>query len=440
MKKTAIISSAVAVSLLSIGLVGCGSGSSEQGAAAGGDSGKAVTLRFSWWGGDSRHKATLDAINLYQQKNPNVTIEAEYGGFDGYEQKIKTQLAGATAPDIMQLDQPWLAELTSGNELLLDLNSQKTIDVSKFDATYMKSFMTYNNKVVALPMGTNGRSMIVNKTLADKLGIQVDQAWTWDTLLETAKKIREKDSKMYLLDSDLGVVSTMFGNYLRQKTNSPMVKDDYTLAFTKEQAAEAFDWVQKAFKAGVYQPLGESQLFTGKTDQNPKWINQELLAYDGWSSEIGKYKDALPKGTIVESVLPALAKDAKTGAAQIRPSMVVGINKRSENQAEALKFVNWLLTDPEAAKTLGDVRAVPALDSAKNAIVEANKLDKNIAQAVDLASKSQAVPDNAISQNSQLGEISKDLIQRIAFDKISPDQAADELIKRYTEKIKELKK
>ncbi len=29
---------------------------------------KPVTLRFSWWGGDDRNKATLDAINAYMQK------------------------------------------------------------------------------------------------------------------------------------------------------------------------------------------------------------------------------------------------------------------------------------------------------------------------------------------------------------------------------------
>lgn len=435
--------SAVAISLLSASMVGCTpeTASPSQGKDAGQtDSSKPITLRFAWWGSDSRHKATLEAINLYKTKNPNVTIEAEYGGFDGYEQKMKTQLAGGTAPDLIQLDQPWLSELGSGSELLLDLTNQKSFDLKGFDATYLKNFTTYNNKIIGLPMGTNGRTLVFNKTLADKLGIKVDQAWTWDSVLEEGKKLHEKDNKMYLMNSDLGVVQVMFSSMLRQRTNSPMVKDDYTVAFTKEQATEAFDWVQKAFKAGVFQPLGESQLFSGKTDQNPKWINQEMVAVEGWSSEVIKFKDTLPKGTEIQSVLPAAYKDSKTGAAVIRPSMVLSVNKQSKSQEEALKFANWLLSDTEAAKILGDVRAVPALEPAKKAIVEANKLDKNVADAVDLAAKNQAVPDNAITQNSQLGDIGKDIIQKVAFDKITPVQAADELIKRYTDKLKELKK
>ena len=40
-----------------------------------------VTLRFSWWGGDSRHRATVDAIER-MELNPHVTIKAEYSGWD----------------------------------------------------------------------------------------------------------------------------------------------------------------------------------------------------------------------------------------------------------------------------------------------------------------------------------------------------------------------
>lgn len=38
------------------------------------------TLRFSWWGGDDRHEATLKAIELWNKKYPDIKIEPEYGG------------------------------------------------------------------------------------------------------------------------------------------------------------------------------------------------------------------------------------------------------------------------------------------------------------------------------------------------------------------------
>ena len=61
---------------------------------------KDVTLRFSWWGGDTRHEATILAIETYMEQNPGITIEYEYMGFDSYYEKLLTQLSSNTQPDI----------------------------------------------------------------------------------------------------------------------------------------------------------------------------------------------------------------------------------------------------------------------------------------------------------------------------------------------------
>ena len=63
-----------------------------------------TSIRFGWWGGESRHKATMAAIDLYMKENPNVKINGEFGGFSGYQQKLLVQLVSGTAPDIIQID------------------------------------------------------------------------------------------------------------------------------------------------------------------------------------------------------------------------------------------------------------------------------------------------------------------------------------------------
>ena len=92
-------------------------GQVQEGAqqAAGEDSKEQVTLRFSWWGGDSRHEATLACIEAFEKENPNIKIEAEYGGFDGYQDKMSASLSGQTEADIMQMDQPWMATFMAQN-------------------------------------------------------------------------------------------------------------------------------------------------------------------------------------------------------------------------------------------------------------------------------------------------------------------------------------
>ena len=35
-----------------------------------------VELRINWWGGETRHKATLAAIDAFMKKYPNITVKA----------------------------------------------------------------------------------------------------------------------------------------------------------------------------------------------------------------------------------------------------------------------------------------------------------------------------------------------------------------------------
>ena len=67
-----------------------------------------ISLRFCWWGSDTRHEKTLEALAKYEELT-GVHIEGEYSTISSYYEKLVTQLAGGTAPDIIQLDYPWIS-------------------------------------------------------------------------------------------------------------------------------------------------------------------------------------------------------------------------------------------------------------------------------------------------------------------------------------------
>ncbi len=66
--------------------------------------GENIELRFAWWGGNDRHEATLAAIKLFEAQNPGVTVKGEYMGWDGYLERLTTQIGSGSEPDIMQID------------------------------------------------------------------------------------------------------------------------------------------------------------------------------------------------------------------------------------------------------------------------------------------------------------------------------------------------
>ena len=99
-----------------------------------------ITLRFSWWGGEERLAATLDVIKQFEELNPNVKIEPEYGSSDGYADKLATQLASGTAPDIIQIDPGLMPALVSDEtNYFLDLNTS-SFDFSNFDENPDRNF------------------------------------------------------------------------------------------------------------------------------------------------------------------------------------------------------------------------------------------------------------------------------------------------------------
>ena len=119
--------------------------------------GEEITLRFSWWGGDARHEATLKAIDVYQKAHPGVTVEAEYSSFSGYYEKLVTQLASGNAPDFFQVDQGWVAELYARGDAFADFGSYKdSIDLTTVPEQMMTDYCIMDGQTVVLPFGYNG--------------------------------------------------------------------------------------------------------------------------------------------------------------------------------------------------------------------------------------------------------------------------------------------
>src|SRR5690625_1309081 len=72
------------------------------------EDGEQIELRMAWWGSQTRHDYTLEAIEIYEEKNPQITIDPEFSGWDGYWEMLATQAAGGDLPDIIQMDMQYI--------------------------------------------------------------------------------------------------------------------------------------------------------------------------------------------------------------------------------------------------------------------------------------------------------------------------------------------
>ncbi len=446
-KLVKMISAVCAAALLSTAFVGCGSQGNDQAASttSQGDavqtqsSGQPVTMRFSWWGGDSRHKATLDSMEAYKKKNPNVTIQGEYGGYDGYLQKLMTQIATDSAPDLIQIDPIWTNQLGLQKDSFVDFKAEESVDLSQFDPKVLSGFCTSNGIVLGLPMGINGFGLVVNKAFMQKYNVPLDKQWSWEDIIEEGQKIHQQDKDAYLLLMDPTQLQQIFlTDYVRSKTGKFWATDDYKIGVTKEELTDAFKMMKNLFDSGAVAPFGEVALFDSKIDQYPKLINGQIGMNPQWSGALPSFKKIIqPDNFAISNAI--VVKDGVDQSTTYKPSMLLSVNKKSPNAAEAVKFTNWMLNDPEAALILKDERSVPASQAAKQALIDANALDKDIAQMVDNTMRNPAAPVPTLLNNSEIAQITKDVCSKVVYGKQTPEQGAEELIKKVTDKMNALK-
>lgn len=400
---------------------------------------KKKQLRFSWWGGDVRHQATLEAIELYTKKNPNIKIEAEYGGFSSYYQKLVTQLAGGTAADIIQIDYKWVHDLAAQGELFVNMNKlTDKIDMSGFDMQFARDHGAEGDYLLGLPTGMNGFCLVANTELLEKEGIPLENNWDWDKIIEEGVKLQKKDKNKHLLCLTTNHFSYLLKMQIKQKTGKNFINDDFTLAFTKQQLVEVLSYIRKMVDLGIVPPFEESVLFDNVgSEQNTYWLEGDYGFFTTWASSTppiissSKFK--------VDVARYPVPKEAKNPGIMTTPSQILSINSRSKYIDEAAKFVNWFFNDKEAIMALKDSRGVPPTQKARQILAENNLLDPVIAKGVEITLPYSGGPENALSLNKEIETILHDYIQQVGFKRLTPEKAAEALIVDLNNKLADLK-
>ena len=455
MKRAALV---MAASMAAVSLMGCGSGAGDKKTdttaaesstvAAGANDSTAdgtteaskepVTLRFSWWGSDSRHQALLAVIEAYEKKNPNVSVEAEYQGYDGYYEKIMTTLSSNTAPDIIQLSKEWLPDIQGAKHYLADL-STLPVDLSTLKDNLLEISGTYRGEPNIFPCTVGGSTIVyVNTDFAEQYGVDLTKKYTWDEIKELGKSIHEKDSDVYLMTADADMLNRLYVQpYLAQITGKPLIDEEtYTMNFTEADAAAAFRNIEELYSTNTIEPFGEAAAFAGQADQNMKWINGKVGMIVDYTGSAPKYIASIDSP--LEVIPLPVIENAKTSGSIYGGDRGYAINDNSTNKEEAAKFLDFLMNDPESIKICKtDVGYCPTKQSddiliAEGVISEVQK------KAVEVSAEN-SYTNNMISGNTELEVVRKDLIQEVIYGDITPEEAAKELVEQYQEILDELK-
>ncbi len=385
-----------------------------------------VTLRFSWWGGDARHEATLAVIDAYQKLHPNVTIEPEYSSYDGYSEKKTTEFASQTAPDIFQIEtglgpeyfkQGVLYNLTEGG-----------IDVSNFDANFLEMNGQFGSgSQYAMPTGQAGTALIVNKDLADAVGIDFSQQYNWDQFFEWGKMVREYDSDCYLLSANTSYATAfIIRAWCRQMNGKPIIDEDMNLNMTEAQFEECFTFIKRLYDEEVCAPAAYKAPFGDQDQEDPNWIAGKYVASIGYTSSADVLSAANSDITYMAGHLPLREDGVSDGWFNDCPQYI-GVYAHTEHPKEAIDFLNFFYGE-EAAAILGTVRSVPPTVKAQEICEKAGTLNPLTKESVSVSMLYNGQSDGGPTTGSEVTAILTDAYENISHGTLSPAEAAKETV------------
>src|SRR4029453_19270517 len=106
--------------------------------------------------------------------------------------------------------------------------------------------------------------------------------------------------------------------------------------------------------------------------------------------------------------------------------MILFVNKKSPNAAEAVKFINWLLNSKEAALILVDTRSIPTSETAKKALVEAGFIDQDVSKMVNKAVKNPTTPPPIVQNKPEIADIIRDICEKVVYGNLTPEKGTDQ--------------
>jgi multiple sugar transport system substrate-binding protein len=422
----AVTAALIAVSALS----GCAGGKNSSSSAVSEDANAKAELTFVWWGNQVRNDRTQKVIQLYMQKNPNVTITPQMVDWANYWNKLATQAAANSAPDIIQQDYAYINQYAAKN-LLLDMTPYTKNGV--FDTTNIPKDViasgTVNNKFLGISIGSNALNLLYDPAILTKAGLTtISNNWTWDDFDNYVETVYKKTG--IPADELFPTDGSQWIEYMaRVNGGSLYSKDGKSLGFKDTKILTGvYERLLTHVKDGSF--VSPDKMAAATQIELDPLISGKAWLGSCWSNQFVAYATAAKRDLVMIN-LP-IGKDDKKMGLYNKPGQFLSVSANTKYKTASVKFVNYFENTTEANDILLGERGVPT--NTKVAAEVKSKVSAATAQTFDYVTMvnskklvSAIDPPNPSAANQVLSA-SKQFYDKVAYQKESPSQAATEFM------------
>jgi multiple sugar transport system substrate-binding protein len=415
---------AAALSLLLLAPA-CGSGGGSGGGS--GEAAGPVTLRFSWWGSDSRQQYTQKIIDQYEAAHPGITVEPDFTGFADYWDRLATATAGGDAPDVMQQDTRYVREYADRGALAqLDQFIPAVIDTEQLDQEVLTTGKV-EDKTFAIPTGVNAFSVVADPEVFAAAGVPLpdDKTWTWDQMVQIAGQVSAKTEGDLWGMQNFGYNETSLEIFARQRGET-LFNADGDVGFSRQTVLDWWNHIVAARDSGAEPPASITvEAENAGIDQSLTATHRAGLGF-WWTNEL----PSLAKSSGRDLKLLRWPGESPSAGMYYKPAMFWSISTTSKHPKEAAEFVNYLLNSPDAAQLILSDRGLPVNTALRAQIVPklAAADQKSAAFMADIGPALKTPPPLPPKGAGEVQRILQQLDEQVLFGQISVDQAADDFM------------
>ncbi|REJ10325.1 ABC transporter substrate-binding protein [Halobacillus trueperi] len=158
-------------------------------AACGGDSsstaGGSEKKVLEFWHIDPGEKEKIyeEAVERFEEKNPDVDVKVLRIPNDAYKQKLSVAMSGGNPPDVFHSwGGGWLKQFVDQDKVM---DVTEDIEPSKFNELALANG-TFDEKVYGLPLGLSIDVVFYNKEIFEKYGLEEPETYEeWLTIIDT---------------------------------------------------------------------------------------------------------------------------------------------------------------------------------------------------------------------------------------------------------------
>jgi multiple sugar transport system substrate-binding protein len=397
------------------------------GAAAcvpGAESVQPKSLSVTQWGTAQRAELYKSALALFQKDNPGVTTNLQFADLKSYLDRLTTQAASKSLPDVLWMRDDHIG-LYGSSGSLLNLNDYlgKGIDTHTLtDAGIADGRLSTG--VFALPTHYVGQSVITNAPVLEQRRIEYGHVKTWDDLAALARELTDPSAKRWGVgDPTTGTTQRHLQAWIRQ-AGEELFTPEGQLGFSANTLGQWFEFWVKLRKDQVIPPADvQVQSDNGGMATNMLVTNQTAIALA--STNHLTQLQRLTKTPLQMYSIPELKDAAKDW--WFFPPILISVAANTRTSKLAVALVDFFVNSIPAAKITRLDQGAPSSAAIRDALIP--ELDPAEAVFIKQISREMTYPARSLpvlpTASASVISAQAEAGQQIAYGRQSVSQAVD---------------